>query len=208
VDTKTWSRPNNLSGAGPAPRAYHATVSHENKLYVFGGDGADNSIYVLDISTSVWQRLVTTGYLPQNRKKHSITLFGNDLFVFGGVDLINYQFLNDIHTLNLKSLEWVQQAVKGPVAEPRGGHTSTVLASKVFVWGGGSQKYGFNELHYCDPDDKYMWFKKKGMGSVPAPRSSHSATLIGDKWLIFGGLLEDNKTALNDVYVLTPSGIY
>jgi N-acetylneuraminic acid mutarotase len=73
-------------------------------------------LLILFLDTSVWTRLATTGYLPQNRKKHSITLFGNDLFVFGGVDLINYQFLNDIHTLNLKSLEWTQQAVKGPIA--------------------------------------------------------------------------------------------
>ena len=35
--------------------------------------------------------------------------------------------------------------------------------------------------------DKYMWFKKKGMGSVPAARASHAATLMADKWLIFGG---------------------
>ena len=43
-----------------------------------------------------------------------------------------------------------------------------------------------NEFSYVILD-KFMWFKKKGMGSVPAPRSSHAATLMGEKWLIFGG---------------------
>lgn len=207
IESKKWSTPANISGATPNPRSYHAVTSADNKIYLFGGDGGDNSMYVFDTTTSVWSKLATSGYPPQSRKKHSIALFGRDLLVFGGVDLNNMQYLSDMFVLNLDSLAWTQQQMKGPIADARGGHTSCVINGKFFVWGGNSQKAYFNELHYVDPTDNYLWFKKKGMGAVPAARTGHSAALLGDKWLIFGGNIND-KTPTNDTAIMTPSGIY
>jgi len=206
VATHTWKHPMNITGAAPSGRVFHGAVARGNKMYIFGGDGGDNNLYEFDLATMVWTRVATTGASPQIRKKTSLTLFGNTLVLFGGVDLINYQYLQDFHVLSLDSLEWIQPAMKGPIADARGGHTSCVLAEKLFVWGGESQKSVFNELHYVDPNDNYMWFKKKGMGSVPVARVQHSATLIGDKWLVFGGDVRGKPT--NEVAVLTPSGIY
>lgn len=207
IENKKWISVDNISGTTPSPRAYHAVTSTDTKIYLFGGDGGDNHVYVFDIASSEWSRLSTSGYPPQSRKKHSVALFGGSLIVFGGVDLNNHQFLSDLHVLDLKTLTWDQPPMKGPVADARGGHTSCILSEKFFVWGGNSQKAYFNELHYNDPSDKYLWFKKKGMGAVPPARTGHSATLLGEKWLIFGGNIND-KTPTNDVYILTPSGIY
>jgi len=173
---------------------------------VFGGENGDDSLYEFNIDRMLWTRVATTGYAPQIRKKSSLVKFKNTLVVFGGVDLINFQFLQDLHVLSLSNLEWSQPAMKGPIAEARGGHSSCALSDKIFVWGGNSQKAAFNELHYLDPDDSYLWFKKKGMGSVPTSRSLHSAVIVGGKWLIFGGNINDKPT--NEVFTLTPTGIY
>jgi len=201
-----WSKPASVTGVIPSKRAYASTVTVGNKIYLFGGDGGDNHLYALDTDKLDWERVSTGGYSPQARKQAALTVLGNTLYLFGGIDNRDFQYLDDLWTIDLKSMEWVQQKKKGPTPDARAGHLLFPIGQRLFVWGGHHQKLLFNEVNYLDTEE-FVWNKKKGSGQIPPGRYSFASAVLKDGIYIFGGATDD-KTNLADAYVFTAQGIY
>ncbi|XP_062170810.1 acyl-CoA-binding domain-containing protein 6-like isoform X2 [Alnus glutinosa] len=70
TDTLIW-RELSTSGHLLAPRAGHATVAFGKNLFVFGGftdaQNLYNDLYVLDVDTGAWTKVITTGDGPSAR---------------------------------------------------------------------------------------------------------------------------------------------
>lgn len=70
TDTLIW-RELNTSGHLLAPRAGHATVAFGKNLFVFGGftdaQNLYNDLYVLDVDTGAWTKVITAGDGPSAR---------------------------------------------------------------------------------------------------------------------------------------------
>lgn len=70
TDTLVW-RELTTSGHLLPPRAGHATVAFGKNLFVFGGftdaQNLYNDLYVLDVDTGVWTKVITTGDGPSAR---------------------------------------------------------------------------------------------------------------------------------------------
>lgn len=105
----------------PPPRAHHTIAIYENKLYLWGGLSGPrvdiskplDDLWVLSFETRRWYRLYKHGAWPLPRYLSASVVHQPQgaaeprLYVFGGQSL-NRCKLNDLWSLNLKSLIWSQ----------------------------------------------------------------------------------------------------
>lgn len=141
LETMTW---NNLktSGQGPGPRDSHAAVLVGHRMFVFGGTNGYrkvNELHILDLLSREWTRPECCGNLPSPRESHTASAWNDEkLIVFGGSGEGEANYLNDLHVLDLKSMEWSSPRVKGDIPAPRDSHSSVAMGNRLFVFGGDS----------------------------------------------------------------------
>lgn len=95
---------------------------------------------------------------------------------------------------------WLRPSFTGTPPAPRTGHSACVIASRMFVFGGGDARRSMNDLHLLDLVSM-AWSRPSDTGAVPVPRAGHSATAVGDYMLVFGGATPEGH-CFNDLYVL------
>ena len=171
----TWSALAPQSRSSPFPRSDHtltatATASHE--FFLFGGwvhDCACSDLYVFstrDISTTLLQ---TSGEVPTPRRAHGTALIGTTLLICGGKPDFGSQNVpnhDSLYLLNLgtsdllmssptpadhsfcalESREWTRVVAHNPGPNSRIYHTTTVIDSKLFVFGGRIGGDVFNDM--------------------------------------------------------------
>ena len=88
------------------------------------------------------------------------------------------------------------------IPSARGGHSSVLVRSQVYVFGGEEtlSKKLMGDLHVYDLHSS-TWTTTATKGTPPCARSAHSATVVKDKYVvIFGG--GSVSRCFNDVHVL------
>ena len=178
TDSLRWSRVQPLDECKPSARKSHSACHiganrlGENLLAVFGGGSEDsyfNDIYIFNTCTHKWTLLnCEEGSKPSPRRGHSMVFYAGAVYVFGGGDGINA--LNDLYRLKIaESMEnmedvtfvWERLETMGASMESfgRGYHSSTLIDSKMIVYGGCDGSIFFNDLHILDLGKKYdiMW---------------------------------------------------
>ena len=96
-----------------------------------------------------WSRPVVVGQHPSHRSMHSMVPVELELgetaedaevrsllVVFGGWSGPGGRFLNDLHALDVNTLEWTELRPEGDVPEPRGGHAACCVGTDLYVFGG------------------------------------------------------------------------
>jgi len=152
--------------------------------------------------TVIFRTPLASGKFPSARGGHSTVLFEQRLVVFGGHyhkgDGV-FVYENDTYVLNLRTLKWKLVRTKGDVPRARYGHSATVFGDEMYVFGGrGSGGKNFRDMD-CLNLKTMTWRKIRSANALPPGRSGHSATLIGDKIVIFGGF--DGKRTIDDLWV-------
>eukprot|EP00741_Cyanophora_paradoxa_P009104 tig00000145_g8816.t1 len=140
---------------------------------------------------------------PCERRGHSATAAGSRIVIFGGND--HDVFFDDLYVLELapeRTPRWIHVA-NSPVEmapSPRRGHSATLVGNKIIVFGGvGPDAQLHNDLHILDLDS-LTWSLPTGVGGAPPTgRYGHTATLVGNKIVIFGG---SGDAVYNDLHVL------
>ncbi|KAH8880083.1 galactose oxidase [Thozetella sp. PMI_491] len=94
---------------------------------------------------------------------------------------------------------WSHAPVSGSPHTALRAHTTTLVGSNVYVFGGCDSRTCFNELYVLDADSFY-WSTPHVVGDIPMPLRAMTCTAVGKKLFIFGG--GDGPTYYNDVYVL------
>eukprot|EP00743_Colponemidia_sp_Colp-15_P003636 GILK01003925.1.p1 GENE.GILK01003925.1~~GILK01003925.1.p1 ORF type:complete len:525 (+),score=89.33 GILK01003925.1:55-1629(+) len=182
----------------PWPRRDHTATLVDGRLLIFGGWNSElwnytetfNELWAL-ASDWKWTLLDVTGAAPAARRGHSSSLVGmgsqRKLFVFGG--MYGYsKFLDDLHCLDVDECKWESLTVSGSPPSARAYHSATVIGESVIFFGGltGYNRYT-NELFllHCG---LLAWSQVQPPGPVPSPRCSHTATAVGNRVLILGGV--------------------
>ena len=101
IASMMWNKPDVL-GPLPSPRRAHTSIVWQDKLYIFGGGGADcalNDLHALDLDAMTWTHIDTKGKKPPPRGYHTATLVKDHLVIFGGSD--GHDTFDDIHVLNM-----------------------------------------------------------------------------------------------------------
>ena len=165
--------------------------------------GADPAAPVL---TAAWTAQRVTGPLvPLPRRGHSATLVGKALYVYGGSEEPAHHCFRELLMLDLESMRWSRPRVgvrDNP--PPLTGHTASLVyragsvgavdkTPTIFVIGGLSFYSASAESSAWHADVWILntrtltWKRAPGAGAVMSPRQGHSATVVGDRILVFGG---------------------
>ncbi|XP_024526573.1 rab9 effector protein with kelch motifs-like isoform X2 [Selaginella moellendorffii] len=137
--------------------------------------------------------------LPE-RWGHSGVYCDGKLYIYGGCRG-GLQF-SDVLMLDLETMSWENLVTTGEEPGPRDSHTAVLYDhQKMIVFGGTSGSKKTNAVHVLDLKS-LVWARPSMQGSLPAPRESHTATMISENQaLVFGGS-GDNGDYLSDTHIL------
>ncbi len=85
---------------------------------------------------------------------------------------------------------------------PRRAHTTIPYRNFLVVFGGGNGQAALNDvwaLDVSDPD-RLTWHEWRTKGDIPQKKGYHTANLIGDRMIVFGG--SDGHASFADVHIL------
>ncbi|KAL7109292.1 hypothetical protein ACP275_06G166700 [Erythranthe tilingii] len=193
-------------GNVPVARSGQSVTLFGSKLIMFGGEDWNrrllNDVHVLDLETMTWSAIETTQTPPAPRFDHIAALHAERyLFIFGGCS--HSVFFNDIHVLDLETMEWSQPQMQGDLVNARAGHAGVVVDGNWFVVGGGDNKSGALETIVINMSKLVVSVLTSVKGRDPLASegiSISSASLGGESFLVtFGGY---NGKYYNEVFVM------
>jgi len=84
----------------PIPRWGHSCISHMNNLYIIGGRNTIdfNDVYRYSLTENKWEKIMTEGELPTERRRQTVEVCGNQAILFGG---FNGTYFNSMYYLNI-----------------------------------------------------------------------------------------------------------
>lgn len=196
----------------PTARWGHTMLLTDPRCAVLiGGQGdkqqlSKDSIWTLNTETRKWDSLEvqSEGQKPEYRMGHTATYDPTMrcIYIFGGSK--NSRWFHDVHVYDLDENKWSLAKVSGK-APTRAYHTASLHRHELWVFGGVYPRPDpnpdgcSNEVHIFSPVMQ-SWYTPLVQGEKPVPRSGHSATLISDQLIIFGGW--DAPFCYNDLFLL------
>jgi len=159
------------------------------------------------VDTERWDEPTPTGQAPEPRYRHAACLVRDSMLIWGGYVLRarvpeqqhpnphplsseGYASMNadECFLLQLSTQTWSRPTTKGVPPTPRGGHTLTLVDSKLLIFGGGDLYFTFSSeqwherdlpgLHWLDTTTWTYGTPAKTEGSEPAVRGGHTAHLL------------------------------
>ncbi|KAF2354893.1 Kelch repeat type 1 [Trinorchestia longiramus] len=211
-----------MNGPPPCPRLGHSFTLADNKAFLFAGLANDsddpknnipkylNDLYTLELSSNVnslaWDIPDSYGVPPPPRESHTavVQMVGKGhsrLVIYGGMSGLR---LGDLWILDIPSMTWERPVVGGMPPLPRSLHSATVIANKMYVFGGwvplvlDDQKGINNEKSEwkctsslaCLNLESMEWesgFNEKPEDQVPRARAGHCAVGIHNRLFIWSG---------------------
>jgi N-acetylneuraminic acid mutarotase len=94
-----------------------------------------------------------------------------------------------MYALDLKNFKWEPVHGRGEVPIPRDEHTALIYENSMIVFGGFAENgERVNEIYrYYFKENKWEKVLVLGGNEAPSPRVGHSAVIMGDSLVIFGG---------------------
>ena len=105
----------------------------------------------------------------------------------------------DVPQAPASGMYWSKALTSGSPPKALRAHTTTIVGSNIYVFGGCDAGTCFNDLYVLDADSFY-WSAPYVVGDIPLPLRAMTCTAVGKKLVVFGG--GDGPAYYNDVYVL------
>ncbi|KAH9375292.1 hypothetical protein HPB48_016753 [Haemaphysalis longicornis] len=199
----------------PFQRYGHTVVAYGDYAYLWGGrndDGACNILYRFDTNTLTWSRPRVCGHIPGARDGHSACVMGPRMYIFGGFEEQADRFSQDVHYLDLDTMQWQYVPTRGPPPQWRDFHSATALGGRMYVWGGRGDSQGpyhsqsevyCNRMAFLDVASS-CWVHPRTEGQPPEGRRSHSAFVYNGELYVFGGYNGLLLTHFGDMHKYDP----
>ncbi|KAL8533202.1 hypothetical protein ACS0TY_009448 [Phlomoides rotata] len=190
----------------PVARSGQSVTPFGSKVIMFGGEDRNrrllNDVHVLDLETMTWSAVDTTQTPPTARFDHASALHAERyLFVFGGCS--HSVFFNDLHVLDLETMEWSRPQLQGDLVTARAGHTGIAVDGNWYIVGGGDNKSGALDTLVINMSKLVVSVLTSVKGRDPLASEGigiSSATFGGEDFLIaFGGY---NGKYYNEVFAM------
>ncbi|XP_071957536.1 multiple epidermal growth factor-like domains protein 8 [Antedon mediterranea] len=197
----------------PAARYGHTMTVYQDTVIVFGGslDNGSllNDLWQFNITSQQWTLLddATQSPAPSLTTDHSAVLvYNTTLYIFGGVTSTFYS-LNKMFTYDLTGRSGWQEVI------PRGGHEVGVTGHTCVFDAESNSLIVFGGLHkttarastksndiYLFHLDKLYWYKLDiDDADKPRERAFHSANVIGNFMVVYGGYVHDHVAVNSSV---------
>ncbi|KAK2419101.1 acyl-CoA-binding domain-containing protein [Trifolium repens] len=208
LQTATWSTLKTY-GKAPISRGGQTVSLVGNTLVIFGGQDAKrtllNDLHILDLETMTWDEIDAVGVPPSPRSDHTAAVHVERyLLIFGGGS--HATCYNDLHVLDLQTMEWSRPTQQGDIPTPRAGHAGVTVGENWFIVGGGDNKSGASETVVLNMSTLAWSVVTSVQGRVSVASEGLSlvvSSFDGEDVLVsFGGY---NGRYNNEIYVLKPS---
>ena len=208
LQTATWSTLKTY-GKAPISRGGQSVSLVGNTLVIFGGQDAKrtllNDLHILDLETMTWDEIDAVGVPPSPRSDHTAAVHVERyLLIFGGGT--HATCYNDLHVLDLQTMEWSRPTQQGEIPTPRAGHAGVTVGENWFIVGGGDNKSGASETVVLNMSTLAWSVVTSVQGRVSIASEGLSLVVSSyngeDVLVSFGGY---NGHYNNEVYVLKPS---
>ncbi|KAL0900841.1 hypothetical protein Bca101_084802 [Brassica carinata] len=206
--TYTWSMLKTY-GKPPVSRGGQSVTVVGKTLVIFGGQDAKrsllNDLHVLDLETMTWDEIEALGVSPSPRSDHAAAVHAERyLLIFGGGS--HATCFDDLHVLDLQTVEWSRPAQQGEVPTPRSGHAGVTIGENWFIVGGGDNKSGASESVVLNMSTLTWSVVASVQGRVPLASEGLSLVVSSyngeDVLVAFGGY---NGRYNNEINLLKPS---
>ncbi|XP_075699624.1 neuroglobin [Rhinoderma darwinii] len=197
----------------PSARWGHSIcLCDQETAILIGGEGANeksspDSLWKLELDSDFWFQMdsLCSGSVPQCSRGHTATFDPETkrVFVYGG--LRERLWLSNVYVLDTLDWKWTLVTAVGKVPT-LSFHTATMYQRELYVFGGLCPQMGAdfgvctNALYIFNPEYK-IWYQPIVEGERPLPRYGHSATLLGNRLVVFGGRRSPSPVYLNDVHI-------
>ncbi|PKI74049.1 hypothetical protein CRG98_005527 [Punica granatum] len=204
----TWSTWKTY-GKPPISRGGQSVTLVGTSLVIFGGQDAKrsllNDLHILDLESMTWDEFDAVGIPPSPRADHAAAVHAERyLLIFGGGS--HATCFNDLHVLDLQTMEWSRPSQQGEIPTPRAGHAGVTIGDNWFIVGGGDNKSGVSETAVLNMSTLAWSVVTTTKGRVPVASEGLSLVVSSydgeDVLVSFGGY---NGRYSNEVNVLKPS---
>ncbi|KAM8927354.1 multiple epidermal growth factor-like domains protein 8 [Pelodytes ibericus] len=197
--SNTWE--SRTYSPGPAARHSHVVVEWNDTLILFGGElsggNLTGDVWVFLPLEERWMELTPHSPLhPPPLANHAAATVDNWLYVFGGRTSRDV-FSSLMFRLNLYSWEWEQVFPSGGKPPSAAGHSMVFHATSrsLLIYGGHrpstarfSMRVNTTDLFHVDLN-YWTSLKSRDGSHGPRERAFHSATVIGNYMVVYGGNL-------------------
>ncbi|XP_072326218.1 multiple epidermal growth factor-like domains protein 8 [Scyliorhinus torazame] len=182
----------------PAGRHSHTVVEWKGRMLLFGGQLANgslaNDIWLYDPLAESWKLLsAANSQCPPGLAAHTATVVEQYLYVHGGRTTFD-QFSAGMFRFNLQDLVWQEVIPTGGTSPAVAAHSMVFHpASRTLIVHGGHRvsprfSYRTNTTDIFHVDLHYWTnLKSTPSSSSPRERAFHSATIIGNYMVVYGG---------------------
>lgn len=145
-----------------------------------------NDIFVFDTVSCCWTNPMQMNLgVPTARAASSMCSYGKKIIIFGGRD--SEARRNDVNIFDTETRKWQTFDVSGKKPATRSFHTCSVVGNRMVIIGGrASDNTHVNVIDIFDLDT-YQWMQPEISGDEFKGRGQHSAALVNDKIVIYGG---------------------
>ncbi|KAI9595545.1 hypothetical protein BDF19DRAFT_385140 [Syncephalis fuscata] len=173
-------------------------------MCLFGGlckEGPQNDVYLVDTQSLIVTPVQVSGDIPMPRDGHTAVCSNHWVVVFGG-ESDDGKCEDSLYALNLETRRWLRVNVQGNIPLRRRDHTAVMANGVMFIFGGQSDGYFFNDLMAFDtrtltaPTPRWEFYEPANDG--PSGRAGHSTTVYQDRLYVFGGT--DGETFFNEMW--------
>ncbi|GIL58353.1 hypothetical protein Vafri_13410 [Volvox africanus] len=202
------------AGKKPLPRYESAAAVLGGSMYMLGGNYGGRylaDVWALDLVTGAWSPLLlqsagasaqedaSTAFPPT--AGHTATAWNGKLYVLGGHTKAKGSTGMSLRVVDPVARTVEQPETSGQVPTSRGGHTATLLGSKLWIIGGeDSARRALSDVHVLDLETM-EWSSPQVSGKAPLGRSASCATGLLDRYIIlFGG--GSVATCFSDLHML------
>ncbi|XP_076135995.1 multiple epidermal growth factor-like domains protein 8 [Alosa pseudoharengus] len=183
----------------PAPRHSHTAVEWQGCMVIYGGELSDHSlasdVWIYRPQPDVWEQLGQSDAPGAPRlANHAAAIVDNYLYVFGGRTEED-MFSSSLSRFKLKEGAWEAVQPSGGKPPATAGHSMVFHAHSrtLLVYGGHrptsarfSQRVNSTDAFHVD---QRFWtnFRSRFTAHGPRERAFHSATIIGNYMVVYGG---------------------
>eukprot|EP00602_Paraphysomonas_sp_CaronLab_P000197 CAMPEP_0185031222 /NCGR_PEP_ID=MMETSP1103-20130426/18569_1 /TAXON_ID=36769 /ORGANISM="Paraphysomonas bandaiensis, Strain Caron Lab Isolate" /LENGTH=252 /DNA_ID=CAMNT_0027566671 /DNA_START=41 /DNA_END=796 /DNA_ORIENTATION=- len=135
------------------------------------------------------EKPIVNGKSPSGRGGNSAVYIDGKLIVFGGHFLESegkFEYLNETWVFDIEKVAWQLVKCSGELPAPRYGHSTHVIGSRMFIFGGKGRNGMLKDVMFLDLME-WIWVPVNPLSQGPCARMNHASELVGRKIVIHGG---------------------
>ena len=133
------------------------------------------------------------------RDSYAIATVGSEVYLFGGLSREDSNYLNDLLSLSIPSINFTTITENGLYPSARLGASLHLIDGSFYLFGGQGLSTLYSDL-WLYRLDSASWSLLSQFGSIPSARTQHGAATQGDGLVIWGG--QGEEELLSDLFLL------